>query len=158
VTTSGKVSVVLGVGLFLLWWLRPKGTVTTAIEGFELLPSDYPEGLKETARAIARAEGFYVPDSIPQRAHNPGNLKAGGETLGGTGITVFPDDDAGWSALYKQLARIVEGRSAYYTLDTTIRAMGQRWTATTSEQFAWATNVASALNVSVDAPLSQVLL
>lgn len=157
-TNTGKLSVVLGLGLFLLWWLRPKGTVTTSIGGFELLPTDYPDGLKETARAIARAEGFYVPDSIPQRAHNPGNLNVGAPTLPGTAITVFGDDDAGWAALYKQLARIIEGNSAHYTLDTTIRDMGKKWTATANEQLAWSTNVASALGVSLDAPLSQVLL
>jgi len=157
VTTNGKVSVLVGLGLFLLWWTRPKGTVTTS-EVFELRPTDYPDALKETARAIARAEGFYVAGSIPDRAHNPGNLKVGGETIGDTGITMFPDDDTGWAALYRQLARIVEGRSAYYTLDTTIRAMGQKWTATQSEQSAWAENVADALGVDIDTPLSRVLL
>jgi len=157
-TNAGKASVVLGLGLFILWWLRrPTATVTTS-ETLELKPSDYPEGVKDTARAIARAEGFYVPDSIPQRAHNPGNLKLGGQTLGNTGITVFDNDDAGWAALYRQLALIVSGSSAIYTLDTTIRAMGQKWTATANEQLAWSTNVASALGVDVDAPLSQVLL
>jgi hypothetical protein len=157
VTDSGKLSVFIGLGLFLWWYLRPTGTVTTS-ETLELQPADYPEGLKNTARAIARAEGFYVAGSIPQRAHNPGNLKLGGETLGATGITVFASDAEGWAALYRQLALIVAGSSRVYTLDDTIRAMGEKWTATENEQLAWSSNVASALGVSVDAPLSQVLL
>lgn len=156
-TSSGKLSVVLGLGLFLLWWLKPKASVSTS-ETFELDPSNYPEGLKETARAIARAEGFYVSGSIPQQAHNPGNLKVGGATLGNTGISVFQTDGAGWAALYRQLALIVGGGSAHYTLDTTIREMGEKWTATKDEQLAWANNVAHALDVSIDTPLSEVLL
>lgn len=155
--TANRIAAGVVVILVLLYLTRPKGTVTTS-EVFSLAPSDYPDRLKETARAIARAEGFYVPGSIPERAHNPGNLKVGAPTLGTSGITVFDSDELGWAALYRQLARIIEGRSAHYTLDTTIAEMGRKWTATEHEQSAWASNVAGALGVGVETPLNQVLL
>lgn len=116
-----------------------------------------PSGkVKAAAQAIARAEGFYVAGSIPQRANNPGNLKLGGaQTI--NGITVFTTAGEGWAALYRQLNLIVQGRSSFYSLNMSIREMGQRWTATAHEQLAWARNVAGTIGVSVDATLRSVL-
>lgn len=151
-----------GLAAFLLF--RPKrltATVTTS-EGFDLEPyggmTVYPAPIKRTAEAIARAEGFYVRGSIPQRAHNPGDLKVPnwtGPTLG-SGISVFQSDDAGWAALYKQLQAILTGRSNYYNLDMTIADMGNVWTATQKDS--WAANVAGFLAVPVTTPLYSVLV
>ncbi len=155
------IGVVLVAGAALLLLRRsPVGTVTTS-EGFDLSPYGgpviYPEAIKAAARAIARAEGFYVQGSIPQTAHNPGDLKIPGSTntIAG-GITVFASDDAGWNALYKQLMMIVTGQSNVYNLDMSIAEMAARWTAT--QQGPWATNVAAALAVPTSTKLYAVLV
>src|SRR5688572_30319331 len=98
-TTTQKVLGGLGLGALLLYLTRPEGTVTTS-ESYDL-PTNYPPAIINAAQAIARAEGFYVPGSIPQRANNPGNIKV----LGWTGprladIPVFDSVEQGWTALY----------------------------------------------------------
>lgn len=152
------IALVVALVLWILYFLRPRGTVET-FETFDLSglggPGivNFPQPLKDFAVAIARAEGFYVHDSIPQRLNNPGDLKLDGEE-----ITEFQSVDQGWYALHRQLWLIVTGQSAHYNLDTTIREMGRKWTATITEQEAWARNVANSMNVSIDTPLWQVLV
>lgn len=154
-----------GAAIAALYLLRtrasgqPVPSVTTS-EGFDLSPYggpvSYPAGIKSFAQAVARAEGFYVPGSVPQRAHNPGDLKVPGwtgDSLGG--ISVFANDAAGWDALYRQLYRILTNQSSYYTLDMSILDMARTWTAT--QQTAWAGNVANFLGVSTDAKLWEVM-
>jgi hypothetical protein len=146
------------VVLAAIYVTRPKGTVTTDYV-WRIDPTAYPESIKAFARAIARAEGFYVPNSVPQRARNPGNLKMPnwqGPTI--NGISVFENVDQGWAALYRQLGLIVSGDSRHYTLDMTIAEMGETWTATVHEQAAWARNVAAAAGASVTDRLWQVLV
>jgi hypothetical protein len=155
-----KIVVLIGGGVLVLtWFKRPKGTVTTS-EGFDLSayggPTSYPQPIIQFAQAIARQEGFYVRDSIPARAHNPGDLKIPGKaTLPGTSITQFASDDEGWQALYKQLWSIVTGKSNNYNLSMTIEEMARVWTAT--EQSAWAGNVATFSGATPGTPLWQVL-
>jgi hypothetical protein len=154
-TTQSKV-ITIGAAIAALYLFRsrlsggPVPTVTTS-EGFDLSqyggPTVYPQSIKTLGSAIARAEGFYVTGSIPQRAHNPGDLKVPnwtGPTLG-SGISVFDSDDAGWNALYRQLYLILTGQSSHYNLDMTITDMAATWTATQSD--AWARNVAGYLGV-----------
>lgn len=156
------IAVVGGIAALLLLSRRKlTGTVTTS-EGFDLAPyggpTSYPEPIKRFAQAIARAEGFYVAGSIPQKAHNPGDIKMinwTGPTLG-EGISVFQSDDAGWSALYRQLWIIVTGQSSNYYLDMTIDQMAAKWTAT--QQSSWAKNVAGFLAVDTKTPLVSVLI
>lgn len=145
--------VAVGAGVFLAYAHRTIGADAALASG---APEPSPK-IRTAAQAIARAEGFYVAGSIPARAHNPGNLKLGGATLGTTGITVFDSDGQGWAALYRQLQLIVDGRSRVYSLGMSIRAMGAKWTATAHEQLAWASNVAGVIGVSVDTTLRQVL-
>lgn len=166
-TTTEKKLITIGAAIAALFYWRskasnnaPVATVTTS-EGFDLSPyggpTTYPQGIKTLASAIARAEGFYVTGSIPQRAHNPGDLKVpgwAGPTLG-NGISVFQDDQAGWNALYKQLYLILTGQSSHYTLDDTILSMAQTWTTTQSQ--AWAGNVAGYLGVPTSTPLWKVM-
>lgn len=125
----------------------------------------YSRKIEDLATAIARAEGFYVPGSIPQRAHNPGNLKSPtwtyegereGETLG-QGIAVFQSDGAGWAALKRQLALIVEGDSRVYTLSMTLRQMGTVWTGNATEGAAWSNNVGLAFGVAPSTTLGEML-
>src|SRR5215471_15765462 len=56
-----------------------------------VVTSDVVSRLSE---AIARAEGFYVSGSIPQRQNNPGDLTAGGT------IMTFATAADGWNALH----------------------------------------------------------
>ncbi len=115
-------------------------------------------GPSALARAIARAEGFGVPGAIPTRANNPGDLKVGGTTIppGGGGITVFATVADGWAALERQIDLITSGGSAHYSALTTIRQMGQKWTATAAEQLAWSNTVARSLGVPLDTPIGRV--
>jgi hypothetical protein len=62
--------------------------------------------LDDLAGLIARMEGYYVPGTIAQENHNPGNLRYAGQTgaIGqNKGYAVFASDDAGWAALNRQL-------------------------------------------------------
>lgn len=94
------------------------------------------------AQAVAHAEGFGVPKTIPTLAHNPGDLVCPwlkGPKLGVEGIHVFEDDATGWAALEHQLALIANGHSHVYLSNMTIAQMSVLWTRTESQ--AWADNV-----------------
>lgn len=100
----------------------------------------------DLAHAIATAEGFGVKNTIPTKAHNPGDLVLGDKghgTLGAEGITVFQDDGTGWAALEHQLDLIRRGRSHVYRVSMTIQELANHWTRT--EQHEWAENVCHAL-------------
>ena len=114
--------------------------------------------IEKLAQAIAKAEGFGVPDAIPTKAHNPGDLIMPGwtgESLG-EGISVFESDEVGWNHLYHQLVLIAINGSHVYTLDMTIEQMASKWTAT--QQEAWAQNVARELGVSIYTTLREGLV
>jgi hypothetical protein len=125
---------------------RPSG----AIDAAPGAPVPSP-AIKAFADAIARAEGFYVANSVPARAHNPGNLKLPGTPTIAGGISVFASDAEGWSKLYRQLNLIVTRQSRVYRPEMTILEMAQRWTATVSEQTAWARNVARGIGAAAGA-------
>jgi len=105
------------------------------------------------AGAIAKAEGFLVPGSLPQRANNPGNLKLGGETIGGK--TIFSTVQEGWQALYHQIDLMLSGQSRYYSPDMTIRQVAGIYTGHDNEE-AWAKIVAGQLGVSPDTPIGSI--
>lgn len=116
------------------------------------------------AEAIARAEGFFSAGTIPARANNPGDLKAGAPTVTGTAITQYATPEQGWAALYRQLGFIANGTSKYYGAgagkpNMTIREMGDIWAPPVDRNIpgAWAVNVANRLGVSVDTPIRTVL-
>jgi hypothetical protein len=161
--TKQKIALSAGVALVALWALTRRGLVASVMtsEGFDLSPyggpTIYPDAIKRVAEAIAKQEGFYVAGSIPQRAHNPGDLKIPGWTGAtlGSGISVFDSDGAGWTALYRQLWLILTGDSARYNLDMSIDDMARTWTAT--QQSAWAANVAGYLGVDTNTKLWAVL-
>lgn len=145
---------IIAAAIGAAWLLRPKATVNTS-EQYDLGRASYSPIVQNFARAIARAEGFYVNGAIPQRANNPGNLKLSGyPTI--NGISVFDSVDQGWAALYNQLQLIIEGRSRFYNLDMTIKEMGDTWEADPGD--AWAINVADSMGVNVSSPLWQVLV
>lgn len=156
---NGRIWIGVGlIGLALLVWQR--GRVGSAIDALgNVLTIGAPEPsprVRALAQAIAKAEGFYIPGSIPQQRNNPGNLKL--PHYGGDGIDTFPTPGEGWAALYKQLNLIKSGQSAVYSIGMSIAEMGAKWAPAGVENIAgaWARNVASLLGVPATTPLSQV--
>ena len=76
------------------------------------------------AERIASCEGFYKKNSVSQRNHSPGNLKAG-EPHDQYGHTIYPNDIAGWVALHSLL---------YRHKDETLYSIS-RWYATASDKW-----------------------
>lgn len=102
------------------------------------------------ARAIAKAEGFYVEGSLPNRSNNPGALKLDGQSL-----SRFPDAESGWLALYQQVRIMLENQSSYYTPDMTLRQIAYIYTGNDRPD-AWARIVADDLGVTPDTELRSV--
>jgi hypothetical protein len=83
------------------------------------------------AHAIAQAEGYTVPHSIPQRCNNPGDLK-GTAFPGQVGICKggharFKNAADGWAALYNQVQKIADGTSTKYTPRATFRQVARTY-------------------------------
>lgn len=106
--------------------------------------------VQQLAAAIARAEGFGVRGSRPTRNNNPGDIRTAGVRYPGQRriaagrYVVFATPADGWAALQAQIVRILEGRSRYYTLHTTINQMSRRYAETWQP---WAKQVARGLRV-----------
>ena len=121
------------------------------------------QGITAMAQAIAEAEGFFVPGSLPARAHNPGDLTEGdfGDTgiyltsSSGAQIIVYPDDQAGWNALYEKLQNIANGTSSVYSPNMTIQQFADTWTST--QQSSWADNVASSIGADINSVIGGLL-
>jgi hypothetical protein len=108
------------------------------------------------AQAIAKAEGFFKPGSLPNRTNNPGDLKLGDLGYGTVaGKTVFSSADQGWSALEKQVQLMLSGQSRYYSPDMTIRQIAETYTGSDNAD-AWANIVASELGVDPDTPIGNL--
>lgn len=111
------------------------------------------------ADAIATAEGYYVAGSRASRNNNPGNLTAdiagGGVAIGTDGpFTVYATAADGWADLKQQIRLAFTNASRIYNSNMTIFEFAQRYT--TTDQLAWASNVASKLGVSLDTRLSDL--
>jgi hypothetical protein len=110
--------------------------------------------VQKIAKAIATAEGFYVQNSIPQRANNPGDLELGDKGLGTiAGKTIYSSPSAGWQALYHEVQLILDNQSRYYNSGMTIAEVGNIYSGGDSN---WAQNVADTLGVDVETPIGQV--
>lgn len=79
------------------------------------------------ATAIARTEGFFVKGTIPNRYHNPGDIRAeklhvypGQVGLSKRGYVIFKNDAWGWAALERQIQKVIDGTSTKYTQDMTM--------------------------------------
>lgn len=130
----------LGVGLFaIIAWGARGGLVTWRV--------------RNLARAIAFAEGFHNPNTIPAKRNNPGDIKSGGV------IATFATAAEGWEALERQLMAIVNGTSRFYNTKMTIAEMGAVWAPASDGNTAgaWAKNVAAQLGTSVNTRIEQVL-
>jgi len=90
------------------------------------------------AHAIAKAEGFGVPDALPTRCNNPGDMKLGDRGWGTVeGKTQYPkadwaaelgDREDGASALRRECLAILVGASHIYALGWDFSALGAVWT------------------------------
>ena len=113
--------------------------------------------IQQFAKAIAKAEGFGVKGSVATRYHNPGNMKAlTAHSYPGQcglekrrGYIVFCNDNAGWQALYRLVARFLDGESTRYNLNMTFFEFGKRYAGPSI----WAKNVSKNLGVSVHTAL-----
>lgn len=119
---------------------------------------DLNVAINALSTAIAYAEGFYVNGSRPQRNHNPGDLTVDtiGKGIGKDGpFIIYANVNDGWEALKRQVSLILTNTSGIYNTDMTIMDMARRYT--TTEQSAWAMNVASKLGVSPETKISTLL-
>ncbi|MEM2014204.1 MAG: hypothetical protein QXJ16_01935 [Desulfurococcaceae archaeon] len=94
----------------------------------------------EIARAIAKAEGFYVPGSKPQRYNNPGALID--PTTGD--LKRFATVEEGWDALRKYIRERILSRSGPYASAKTIYDVARIYTGGDKPE-AWAAIVAGEL-------------
>jgi hypothetical protein len=107
--------------------------------------------VSQLATAIARTEGFYVKGTIPNRLHNPGDIRAKSKTayagqvgLSKRGYVIFKNDAWGWSALEKQIERVMDGTSGVYNPDMTFRQIAKHY----ATDPRWVQNVCKILKVS----------
>jgi hypothetical protein len=136
--------------------------VTIAVQQLPVIGKYFvnTDGVKAIARAIAFAEGFYVPGSRAARNHNPGDLT---QDIGGNDIhpvafdgpfAVYSTDVQGFADLEQQILFWLTSRSKVANPHDTIASLSSKYTAT--EQAGWARNVASYLNVSINTKLSEL--
>jgi hypothetical protein len=94
-----------------------------------------PDKVNDLATAISRAEGFGKRHTIPTRYHNPGDLKGsrsstpleGQVRIGKAGHIVFKDDEAGKAALRDYIVRMMDGRSAHFNPNLTLKQVARRY-------------------------------
>ncbi len=146
-----SVLIIVGVAVAIFVWAESVTKTST--------PSGGP--IQSLAEAIAKAEGFFVNGSLPNRANNPGDLKVGDKGQGTIdGKTIFSTIEEGWQHLYYQVSIILNGTSSIYTPDMTIQEVANRYVngndQTTPASEGWARNVANSLGVTVDTPVGQV--
>jgi len=81
------------------------------------------------ASAIAHAEGFGRPHTIPSRYHNPGDLKAWRCNkqirTGKAGHVIYKSDAEGWNALRGYITKMLSGNSHHYNSDMTFQQVAK---------------------------------
>ena len=136
-------------------WLLLLGVLLVAGGGMAVV-SNREAIIQRIAQAIAFAEGFHVPGSVPNRLHNPGDLTLDltGKGIGKEGIYIrYATDADGFEALERQV-RLMFGGSRFYHAGMTLWDVAQRYT--TTDQEAWARLVAQHLGVPISTKLSDL--
>lgn len=124
-----------------------------ALAGVLVLGGKAGDKIDRLAKAIAKAEGFYVDGSLPQRTNNPGDLKIASLAADWSdGKAVFPTVDEGWAALRKQLSIILNGTSNYYRPTDTFARFAQVYTGG-DDSHSWLETVTSTIGTSPDQTL-----
>jgi hypothetical protein len=112
------------------------------------------------AHGIAMTEGYFLKGTLPNRYHNPGDLKymAKGEKypgqvgIGKGGHIIFRNSAAGYSALYRQIDKMLTGESKYYKQEMTILQVGKLYA---QNYRLWAKNLAKNLGVKPSTTLEE---
>jgi hypothetical protein len=140
-----------------LWWALGLGVVAALAGGAALVatvpgvPGSPTSDIIQTfANAIAVAEGFFIAGSRPQRTNNPGDIN----------LATYGSVQEGWQALYNQVYLMFYGGSQYYNPSQTIAQVGYIYADGAHDPTGasnWASNVASALGVTTDTTLQQLL-
>lgn len=121
-----------------------------------------PDLVRRFAKAIAKAEGFGMPGTIPTDANNPGDLTDDGdiglgfyesEGIGATEITRYATEADGWAALERKVLKMLSGRSEVYHLTDTIFQVGMKYAKSAN----WGVNVAADLGVSPQTTLAEIV-
>jgi hypothetical protein len=123
------------------WWASQQGVM--------MLMSSEPV-VNRLADAIATAEGYWSPSSLPNRLNNPGDLKDSSGNL-----IHFDTPEDGWAALRKQVRMMLTGTSKIYRPDMTIRQVAQLYTGGDNAE-GWAQTVASQFGVDPDRSLYEL--
>lgn len=113
------------------------------------LPGVSAQKIQALANAISQAEGFGPAGNLPTRTNNPGDMELG-DLGNGTdaGKTIFSSLIDGWQHLNKQVWLMLSGNSRVYSLSDTFSDVAQKYTGGDNAS-SWASNVASALGLSV---------
>lgn len=121
--------------------------------------SEVSSKVESFACAVAKAEGWSTPGTIPYRYRNPGDLKVrrgerypGQVGIGKANHVIFRSDAAGWAALYHQIDKALAGESKFYQQDMTLAQVAKKYAANSR---LWARNVAHNLGVTPDTTLQE---
>jgi hypothetical protein len=124
-----------------------------------LAQTNTPINIDSFAQAIAKTEGFYTKGTIPNRYHNPGDIKYVGTPffgqvrIGKGGHVIFRNDAAGWYALREQVRKMVEGESRFYKPSMTLQDVAKRYA---GDYRIWSKNVSHNLGVSPKCTLAEL--
>jgi hypothetical protein len=117
-------------------------------------PTTWPTGDKiwEICHAIAKAEGYDVPNSNPFKLNNPGDISDyrhlfTSEHHSGSDITHFPNNIIGWSCLYIKILDIARGTSSTFSELLTWEQVSKKWAVNWES---WVKVVINELKVSKD--------
>jgi hypothetical protein len=135
-------------------WLLFTLTLLTSLTSITLAQTS------DLAHAIAKAEGFGTRGTIPQRYHNPGDLKTirgykyiGQIGTGKGGHAIFRSDAAGWAALIHQIEKMC-GDSGRYSPQMTLVDVAKKYA---GNWRLWSKNVAHNLGVPATTTLAECL-
>lgn len=151
----------IALGGLAAWAFRAQTTAQQLDDGDTIdnnMFTQYAPGVVAFAKAVSRAEGFGVPGATPTLAHNPGDLKRGDlgwGTMGAESLTKYPDDNAGWDALYRQWQLVADGQSHVYTRSMSILDAAKHYAP--EDPINWSANVAAFLGVTPDTSLDSLL-
>jgi hypothetical protein len=114
---------------------------------------------EKLAYAVACAEGFFAPHSLPSIIHNPGDLELGNRGFGTqAGKTCYKkadpeadikDGSDGWSALRRQCVMMLSGASLEYSVNDSFDDVARKWTGGDHPED-WVKNVCEKLNIQPD--------
>ncbi len=137
---------------FILWF------ILTALAVWAV--DAHAQSVDDVAHAIAGTEGFYIKGTKPARYHNPGDVRRfqgtkypGEVRLDRFGYVVFKNDAFGWAALRRNLQRIVDGTSTYYSTDPTFAQIAKSY----ASDKRWGVSVCKILRVNPQATLREYL-